>query len=130
MSSSQASSSSSQEMLQESERAVRSMKSLGELKLGSTQMRRRLKPVLDDVKKYASSNKIEVTQLLGLLIHTINYPATGEGSKAKAAIRLSLFEDNISNRELSNDHGLSFLTKYKFRKWLYTELRLDLFAQN
>ena len=106
------------------------MKSLGELKLGSNQMRKILKPVLDDVKKYASTNKIEVTQLLGLLIHTINYPAIGEGSKAKAAIRLSLFEDNIPNRELSNDHGLSFLTKYKFRKWLYTELRLDLFAQN
>ena len=69
-------------MLQESERAVRSMKSLGELKLGSTQMRRRLKLVLE-VKKYASSNKIEVTQLLGLLIHTINYPATGEGSKQR-----------------------------------------------
>ena len=98
MSSSQASSSSSQEMLQESERAVRSMKSLGELKLGSTQMRRRLKPVLDDVKKYASSNKIEVTQLLGLLIHTINYPAAGEGSKEKAAIGLSLFKDDIPKK--------------------------------
>ena len=89
-------------------------------------MRRRLKPVLDDVKKYASSNKIEVTQLLGLLIHTINYPAAGEGSKAKAAIGLSLFKDDIPKRELSNDHGLSFLTKYKFGKRQYTELRLDL----
>jgi len=84
-------------MLQESERAVRSMKSLGELKLGSTQMRRRLKLVLE-VKKYASSNKIEVTQLLGLLIHTINYPAAGEGSKAKAAIGLSLFKDDIPKK--------------------------------
>ena len=73
MSSSQGSSSSSQDVLQEPERAVWSMKSLGELKLGSNQMRRRLKPVLDDVKKYASTNKIEVTQLLGLLIHTIKY---------------------------------------------------------
>ena len=84
-------------MLQESERAVRSMKSLGELKLGSTQMRRRLKLVLE-VKKYASSNKIEVTQLLGLLIHTINYPAAGEGSKAKAAIGLSLIKDDIPKK--------------------------------
>ena len=102
------------------------MKNLGELKVGSNQMRKRLKPVIDDVKKCASTNNIDVTQLLGLMIHTINYPATGTGSKAKAAIGLSLFQDNCQNNEISNDYALNILTKYKFGKRQYTELRLDL----
>ena len=119
-------SSSSQEVSEESEMDVEVIKGLGELGLGSKQMRNRLKPILDYVKSYASTNNIDVTQLLGLLIHTINYSASGEGSKAKAAIGRSLFEVAIPNQELSNDHGLSFLTKYKFGKRQYTELRLDL----
>ena len=41
----------------------RSTKSLSELKLGSSQMKRRLKPFLDALKDYASKNDIEVTRL-------------------------------------------------------------------
>ena len=117
---------SSQEVLQDPEKVVRCMKNLGELKFGSNQMRIRLKPVIDNVKTFASTNNIDVTQLLGLIIHTINYPAAGAGSKAKAAIGLSLFEDNVHNSEVSNDYALNVLTKYKFGKRQYTELRLDL----
>ena len=102
---------------------VEVIKGLGELGLGSKQMRNRLKPILDYVKAYASTNNSDVTKLLGLLIHTINYSASGEGSKTKPAIGRTLFEVAIPNQELSNDHGLSFLTKYKFGKWQYTELR-------
>ena len=104
----------------------RSMKSLQELKLGSTQMRKRLKPIIEDVKQHASVNDIEVTRLLGLLIHTINYSATGEGCKAKAAIGLSLFEDNIPESEITTVEALSLMTNYKFGKRQYINLRLDL----
>ena len=104
----------------------RNIKSLDDLKLGSTQMRKRLKPIIEDIKQHAVINNIEVTRLLGLMIHSINYTATGEGSKAKAAIGLSLFEDNVPESEMSTDQALSLLTKYKFGKRQYTNLRLDL----
>ena len=119
-------SSTSQHVDRESEKGSRKIKSLVELKLGSTQMRKRLKPIIDNVKQHALMNDIEVTRLLGLLIHNINYSATGEGSKAKAAIGLSLFKDNIPEREMSTDQALSLLTKYKFGKRQYTNMRLDL----
>ena len=115
-----------QEVNQATIKSSRNIKSLVDLKLGSTQMRQRLKPIVEVVKQHAFTNKIEVTRLLGLLIHSINYPATGEGSKAKAAIGLSLFENNIPESEMSNDQALSLLTKYKFGKRQYTNLRLDL----
>ena len=78
------------------------------------------------MKQHAFTNKIEVTRLLGLLIHSINYSATGEGSKSKATIGFSLFENNIPESEISTDQALSLLTKYKFGKRQYTNLRLDL----
>ena len=89
-------------------------------------MRKRLKPIIDSVKQHALINDIEVTRLLGLLIHNINYSAEGEGSKAKAAIGLSLFKNDIPEREMSTDQALSLLTKYKFGKRQYTNMRLDL----
>ena len=119
-------SSTSQDVDQELEKKSRKIKSLVELKLGSTQMRKRLKPIIDSVKQHALINDIEVTRLLGLLIHNINYSAEGEGSKAKAAIGLSLFKNNIPEREMSTDQALSLLTKYKFGKRQYTNMRLDL----
>ena len=116
----------SQEVNQATMKSSRNIKSLVDLTFGSTQMSARLKPIIEDIKKHASTNEIEVTRLLGLLIHKINYSATGVGSKAKAAIGLSLFEDNIPETEFSADKALSLLTKYKFGKRQYTNLRLDL----
>ena len=120
-------SSSSQECIpQESDTNSRNYKSLGDLKLGSNQMRKRLRPIVDEIKNHAMINKIDVTRLLGLLIHNINYSATGEGSKSKAAIGISLFTENVPDSEMSNDQALSVLTKYKLGKRQYTDLRLDL----
>ena len=100
-------------------------KNLKELVLGGTQMKYRLDPLITDVKTYASENDIDVTELLGL-IYVINWPAKGEGSKVKAKIGRELFNGNTPVGEVSNDVALNFLTKYKFGKWQYTELRLDL----
>ena len=126
--SSQDSSNASQHAVREKEKGSESRrtKSLAELKLGSSQMKRRLKPIFDAVKDYASQNDIEVTRLLGLMIHTYNYSEKGEGRKSKAAIGLSLFEDNIPKSEMSTDKALSILTNCKFGKRQYTNLRLDL----
>ena len=123
---SQESSSSQEAIYQDSETTTRSCKSLGDLKLGSNQMRKRLKPILDDIKKHATANNIDVTRLLGLMIHNINYSATGEGSKAKAANGRSLFTENVPDSDMSVDQALSIFTKYKFGKRQYTDLRLDL----
>ena len=101
-------------------------KNLKELVLGGTQMKYRLDPLITDVKTYASENDIDVTELLGLIIYVINWPAKGEGSKVKAKIGRELFNGNTPVGEISNDVALNFLTKYKFGKRQYTELRLDL----
>ena len=113
---SQESSSNQEAICQDSETTTRSCNSLGDLKLGSNQMRKRLKPIIDDIKQHATTNNIDVTRLLGLLIHNINYSATGQGSKAKAAIGLSLFTENVPDSDKSVDQALGILTKYKFGK--------------
>ena len=120
------SSNASQHVDQETEKESKRTKSLTELTLNSTQMRSRLKPVINYVKEYASENNIDVTSLLGLMIYNINYSAKGEGRKAKAAIGKSLFLDKMPESEMSTNKALSLLTNYKFGKRQYTNLRLDL----